>query len=232
MWFSEWLRSLVFNPKNYFPFHLSQHVKNKSCSCLWNRSVPSENSALDIVAHLDLLLDNLLWVALLWAGAWTRWPPEVAADLSHSEFTGDKWLFADCVFILDIVVCFFFFQFWGREGKVWFISATCFTKLLRVCGNRKNSTLNSGPSWDFTEDFCSLFCYKLSALLLCSSLVGCALKCTHKPVKLLLKEIWKKRVARAVLCLCEEAAHQPEASHRLEKACQFCVIFILIQIAH
>lgn len=117
MWFSEWLRSLVFNPKNYFPFHLSQHVKNKSCSCLWNRSVPSENSALDIVAHLDLLLDNLLWVALLWAGAWTRWPPEVAADLSHSEFTGDKWLFADCVFILDIVVCFFFFNFGEGRGK-------------------------------------------------------------------------------------------------------------------
>lgn len=126
-----------------------------------------------------------------------------------------------------------FFQVWGREGKVWLISATCFTKLLRVCGNRKNSTLNSGPSRDFTEDFCALFCYKLSALLLCSCLVGHALRCTHKPVKLLLKEIWKKRVARAVLCLCEEAAHQPEASHsRLEKACQFCVIFILTQIAH
>lgn len=41
------------------------------------------------------------------------------------------------------------FQLLGMEGKVLFISAMCFTKLLQhVClgGNRKNSSLNSRPS--------------------------------------------------------------------------------------
>lgn len=66
------------------------------------------------------------------------------------------------------------------KGEVLFISAVCFTKLLLpVClgGNRKNSSLNSGPSCDFRQRF-SFLCSSTDSLssFLCFCLMGHALK--------------------------------------------------------
>jgi len=64
--------------KNFFPLRVTEP---------WNR-LPREfveSPSLEILKIcLDKILCSLLWVALLWQGSWTRWPPEVPSNPYHS----------------------------------------------------------------------------------------------------------------------------------------------------